>query len=195
MSASPLLIETIRIQNGRVRHIKYHNLRCNSSRSEIFNAKNKLDLRKYIDPTFLDAPEIKCRITYDEAIQKVEYEPYTMRIIKTLKPLEVGKFEYSHKYVDRAMLKNFFQQKGNHDDVLMTKNGYITDTYYANVAALKKGTWYTPQNPLLYGSTRARLLDQNKIIPADIHIDTLSEYSRISIFNAMIPFKRLIVTI
>ena len=193
MKNKPLLIETIRIQNGRVRHIKYHNLRCNTSRKVLFGSKDSIDLRKIIDVTAVQSPEVKCRITYASTVIKVEYEPYSMRQIHSLQPIEIDDFEYSFKYRNREKLTALFNQRGEKDDILMTKNGYVTDTYYANVAFRKKGKWFTPKEPLLKGSNRARLLEKGLISTSRIHIDQIHEYDAISIFNAMIPFKKIIV--
>ncbi|MEM9545798.1 MAG: aminotransferase class IV [Bacteroidota bacterium] len=193
MNKKLLLIETIRIQNGRVRHIQYHNQRCNASRKALFGSKNNINLRNSIDVSKANTPEVKCRIIYDDRIHKVDYESYTMRSIQTLEPVEIGDFDYSHKYADRETLKSFFDQRGSKDDILMTRKGFITDTYYANVALLKSGKWYTPKNPLLNGSCRSRLIDSKEIIPLDIHINQLIDFESISLFNAMIPLKKLII--
>ncbi len=195
MNTNPLLIETIRIQNGRVRNIEYHNQRCNSSRKAIFGVSNMLDLRRYIDTSNVKDGEVKCRITYDQEVRKIEYEPYSIRDIRSLAYVEIGSFSYKHKYADRKRLKEFFDQRGNKDDILMTKKGMITDTYYANVALLQNGKWYTPENPLLKGSYRARLLSNGKISKAKIHIDQIDTFEAITIFNAMIPFKRIVIKI
>lgn len=195
MNAKPLLIETIRIQNGRVRHINYHNQRCNASRKSLFGSNLDLDLRKYIDTTKATSNEVKCRVTYDTDVIKVEYEPYTYRPIRTLEYVEVGDFEYAFKYANRDGLKEIFAKRREKDDVLMIKNGFITDTFYANVALEKDGLWYTPKNPLLKGCCRERLLDLGKITEKEIHIDDINEYRAISLFNAMIPFKRILIAL
>lgn len=195
MNAKPLLIETIRIQNGRVRNIKYHNRRCNESRKALYATKDMIDLRQAIDISKAIEGEVKCRISYDTEIRKVEYEPYKIRKIKSLALIEIGDFEYIFKYADRQGLKDFFDKRGDKDDILMTKNGYLTDTYYANVALLQKGEWFTPKYPLLKGSRRAQLLEKGRIIESEIHVDQINEFEVISIFNAMIPFKSMIVDV
>jgi len=195
METKSLLIETILIQNGRVRNIKYHNQRCNSSRKALFGSKNKIDLRKAIDTSKAASDNVKCRITYGEEITNVEYESYTIRPIHSLAYVEVGGFDYSHKYADRKQLKRFFDKRGDKDDILMTKNGLLTDTYYSNVALLKNGKWYTPKYPLLEGTRRAKLILDKRILPTEIYIDQINEYEAIAIFNAMIPFKRIVIPI
>lgn len=193
MKNKPLLFETIRIQNGRVRNIKYHNLRCNTSRKTLFGSKDFIDLRKLIDGSLIKTPEVKCRITYAEKIEKVEYEPYSIRPIHTLHFLDIGDFVYPFKYKNREKLTAFFNQRGENDDIVMTKKGYLTDTYYANIALRKNEKWYTPKEPLLKGCTRAKLLEKGLISTSEIHIDQIHEYDVITIFNAMIPFKKITI--
>ena len=195
MNNSPLLIETIRIQNGRVRNIKYHNDRCNTSRKLLFGSSKKIDLRRLIDTSKAEFEEVKCRITYDNEVRKVEYEHYTFRPIQSLEIVEIGDYKYGFKYADRSRLHQFFDKRGNKDDILMTKNGFITDTSYANVALLKKGRWYTPKHPLLKGSRRAQLLEKGIILESAIHIDQLNDYEAITVFNSMIAFKRIFIRI
>jgi len=195
MNVKPLLIETIRIQNGRVRNIEYHNRRCNSSRKALFGSKNNLDLRPVIDATQVKSPEVKCRITYDQEIKNVEYESYTFLPIKSLAYIEIGNFNYSFKFANRKALDQFYNQRGDKDDILMLKNRMITDTYYANVALLKDEKWFTPRNPLLKGTCRERLLHIGKIIESEMHIDQIESFDAITTFNSMIPFKRIVIPI
>ena len=164
-------------------------------RKTLFGIKNKIDLRKFIDTAEAIHDEVKCRITYSEEIIKVEYEPYTIRPIHSLAHIEIGDLNYTHKYSDRKKLAEFFDKRGNKDDILMTKKGYITDTYYANVGLLKNGKWYTPKHPLLEGTMRAKLIKEGTLIQSEIHIDQINEFEVISIFNAMIPFQKIMITI
>jgi 4-amino-4-deoxychorismate lyase len=193
MGAEPQLIETIRIQNGRVCNIHYHNLRCNASRNVLFGSTDSIDLRSAIDTSDLSGTEIKCRITYDEIVRKIEFETYSFRPIQTLKIIEVDDYDYSFKYADRNQLQAFYEQRGDKDDILMTRNGFLTDTYYANVALLQEGKWYSPKFPLLKGIRRAQLLQKERIIETEIHKDQIKEYEAITLFNAMIPFRSITI--
>ena len=76
--------------------------------------------------------------------------------------------EYPLKYEDRHEINHLFGQKGDADEIIIIKNGLVTDTSIANLAFFDKGQWITPAQPLLNGTTRQRLLDENKIICADI---------------------------
>ena len=182
------LIETIRIQKGRVRQIAFHNARCNRSRKLLFGSEKPINLRSIIDTSLAKDPLVKCRITYNDEIQRIEYLPYAMKQIRSLKTVEIGDLKYSHKYSDRNQLKVCFDQRGSCDDILMTKNGVLTDSYYANIALSKNGTWYTPTDPLLKGTMRSYLLSKGLIKPKKINIENVLEYESIRLFNAMISF-------
>jgi 4-amino-4-deoxychorismate lyase len=99
-----------------------------------------------------------------------------------------NEIEYCKKSTSREELDDMFKKRKDCDDVLIIKNSLITDTTIANVAFCKNGLWYTPKKPLLEGTTRARLLDEKKIIQKDIRVQDLNEYSHIALMNAMIDF-------
>ena len=71
----------------------------------------------------------------------------------------------------------------------MVKNGLLTDSYYANIALYKNGVWYSPKTPLLAGTQRSRLIQNEKLVLIDIAVSELFEFEKIKIFNAMIPFS------
>jgi len=47
------------------------------------------------------------------------------------------------------------------------------------------------KQPLLKGTTRARLIDEGKIIEADIKVQDLRTFSKVALLNAMIDFDVL----
>ena len=72
----------------------------------------------------------------------------------------------------------------------MIKDGLLTDSYYANIALYKNRIWYSPKTPLLAGTQRARLIQNEKLVLRDIVVSELFEFEKIKIFNAMIPFSQ-----
>jgi 4-amino-4-deoxychorismate lyase len=173
-------------------NIKWHNQRCHRSRNQLFNAPDFINLRDYIDPP-LDGI-LKCRITYDENISNIDYEPYTIKTINTLKAIHCD-LEYSFKYADRESILNLYNQRGNCDDILMIKDGFLTDTSYGNIALLRNQKWYTPDTPMLEGTRRASLLHTDRIKSWPISFKDIHLYSHLSIFNAMIPFGEIIIPV
>lgn len=94
-------------------------------------------------------------------------------------------YDYSYKYADRSVLEDLFSQRKDADDILITRDGWITDTSIANIAFRKNDRWYTPSIPLLAGTTWKRLVSSGVLIPRPIHQDDLLRFDTFRIFNAM----------
>ena len=139
--------------------------------------------------TLFDFPtegKFKCSIHYSTEIIEVTFSPYPPREFKQLKLVEIPQgFDYRFKYADRKIIDDLFSKKGNADDILMTCNGWITDTSIANIAFRKNDRWYTPSNPSLAGTTWKRLIQEEKIIPRPIHQNDINEFDAFKVFNAM----------
>jgi 4-amino-4-deoxychorismate lyase len=99
--------------------------------------------------------------------------------------VECNQFDYSYKYENRTFLNQLFQKRGNCDDILIIKNGVVTDSYYANVVFYDGKNWCTPNTPLLPGTQRAKLLQNGKIRETCVTIKSISKYSLIGLINAM----------
>lgn len=139
----------------------------------------------------LNPPSIglyRCRLTYNENQIDISYHTYTKRNISSLKVIHADDLEYSKKSVDRSELDRLYTLRENCEDILIVKNGFVTDTSIANIAFFKDGVWYTPTIPLLKGTTRERLLDNGSLVLKDIDIKELKDYTKIALLNAMIDF-------
>lgn len=180
------LLETIKIQNRQPQNIAWHNQRFNRSRLDLFGIKDALTLEKIIQiPDDLNYEVIKCRIIYSKEIETIEFEKYILLKINSLKIIECNDIDYSYKYYDRRKLNELFQQKENCDDILIVKNGFVTDTSFANIVFWDGDKWITPASPLLHGTARLRLIDEGQIIESDITIDELGKFEKARIINAM----------
>jgi 4-amino-4-deoxychorismate lyase len=178
------LLETIKIEDGHVKNIEWHNQRCNKSRFELFKEKSLLNLLDFIQPP--QKGLYRCRILYDKAIKSVEYIPYTPKKIDSLKIVQ-SNINYSYKYNDRAELNNLLEE--GYDDVIIEKNGLLTDTSIANIAFYNGKIWLTPTKPLLEGTMRAKLLSEKFLIRKNIKSDDIQEFSHFALMNAMIGFQ------
>jgi len=185
---SKQLLETIRCEDGHPFNLNYHQKRMNKSLKTL-GFKNSHNLTEHITPP--DQKLYRCRIIYDEKNINIEYIPYTKRLISTLQLLQADQLEYTLKYAERNALDTLFKLKGTADDILIVQDRFITDTTIANIAFFDGRDWFTPKQPLLYGTTRARLLDENKIIEADIKPSDLDQYSAFALMNAMIGFNEI----
>jgi len=176
------LLETIKVEDGKVFNLPYHQLRLDRAL-----VKNRLCLDEILNPP-KEQGVFRCRLVYDEESYEINYYPYTKRSVETLKLVYDDTIVYDKKYLDRGTLETLFIQKAAADDVLIVKNGFITDTTIANCAFLYKGEWLTPKEPLLMGTMRARLLDEGKIKEAQISVDDILKFEGMALMNAMIDF-------
>jgi len=186
MSSSPLLLETISIKDAEVQNIIYHNRRLNRSRREIFGVGSHIDLGNLISPP--DSGSYRCRVIYGRGIESIEYLPYRPKDIKKILLVD-SDIEYRYKYLNRAELNNLSKRYEDYDDILIVRDGLITDTTIANVALRRDGKWYTPKKPLLEGTARQRLIDNGFLSTQDIDKNYINDYDSFAIMNAMIDFK------
>lgn len=187
-----MLLETIRIEHGQPQNLCWHQARFDRSREAIFGrGLPKILLKNELAATAPPAPEdiFKCRILYEKQIQSIDFHRYTPRRITSLQLLEIGDFDYSLKWADRRQLDQFFAKRGTADDVLLIKNGRVTDTSYANVALWDGSRWLTPDSPLLAGTCRARLIFFKKIVLASISVEQVFDFEKLRIFNSMLGWQ------
>lgn len=188
MHNNTLLLETIKIEDGEIFNLAYHQKRFDKSRQEVFKMDTSIALSSIIQ-----APKIglyRCRIIYGVDIHSVEYIPYIEKKIDSLK-IVTSSLDYSYKYAQRETLDILCKQQLDYDDIIIEKNGLLTDTSIANIAFYQDNQWFTPASPLLKGTMRQRLLDENYLKTTDISIHDLKNYSQVALMNAMIGFKIL----
>ena len=183
-------IETIRIEGGMIHNLLYHNTRMNQTRKEVFGLETSLDLATFIQPdTFQE--RTKCRVEYAGEILGITYGPYQMRPVRSLRLVVSDTVDYRYKSTDRTLLNDLFEQREGCDDILIVRNGLLTDTSICNIALWDGRSWITPASPLLCGTMRAYLLDKGCIFPENIPATDIRKYPRIRLFNAMIGFGEL----
>ena len=178
-------LETIKAQDGKIFHLEYHQKRYEG----VLSSLGITDFKKL--QLFLNPPKqglFRCRVLYSSHSLEVTYHSYMKRSIKKLKLIYDNQLEYSQKHADRSQLDAHFAQKKEADDILIVQNNLVTDTSIANIALYDGKKWLTPKKPLLYGTTRARLLENEEIFEADIPVNELTKYTKVALLNAMIDF-------
>ncbi len=182
------MVETIRIENGSPANLQYHNQRMSGSLSDLFGIRKEIKLASVLKvPPYASFGIYKCRIKYDAEIRNIEFQPYLIRPVKSLKLVTDNEIEYSYKFADRSRLYSLFEKKGASDDILIIKNGLVTDTFYANIVfKCTDGSWITPESCLLKGTRRSALLDQNVISEARISAFDIKKFIEAKLINAMI---------
>jgi len=186
-----LLVESIRVENGELMNIGFHNIRMNRSLSDLFGVGlNKKLENEIIIPDYAMSGVYKCRVVYENIIRQIEFIPYKMRIINSLKLVEDNAIEYSHKYVNREWIEKLASERGGCDEILIVKNGMITDSSYSNVIfRTHEGKWKTPSTYLLAGTRRAALLQSGLISETSISYKDIGNYTEIKLINAMIGIE------
>jgi 4-amino-4-deoxychorismate lyase len=178
-------LETIRVEDGRVHNLKWHNLRLNSTRRDFFENISSLDLKEFIK----NPPKsglYRCRVIYSKDIESVEYIPYIPKIFKSFKIVD-SDINYSYKYLDRRELDSL--RVDGVDEVIIEKDGYLRDTTIANIAFFDGKEWISPKEPLLRGTFREKMVFENRIILRNIKSDDIKHFLGFALMNAMIGFQ------
>lgn len=180
------LFETIKCNNGKLFNMEFHQARFEKSSVEFFGIQSHINLNEHIEiPEFAKTGLFRCRITYSTQIEKIEFIPHQYREIKSLKLIEDNDIDYRIKFDDREKLNLLFEKRGICDDIIIVKNGCITDSTFANIVFFDGGKWFTPDTPLLPGTQREKLLVSGKIFESRITPKDISIYSKAGLINAM----------
>ena len=100
------------------------------------------------------------------------------------------KVDYRYKSTDRSMFIRLMEQRGECDDVLIVRDGWVTDTSFTNVVFEDVvGGLYTPDTYLLEGTRRQGLLDAGKIQACPIRVEDIGHFQRVLLVNAMIGLE------
>ncbi len=177
-------LETICISNGQAQHVDYHQMRVNETFDAFFPAWEAFDVMEEIQKIELPKEGIhRLRIIYAEDPQKIEVIPYELKNIQTFALVDSGEIDYGFKWAERGFFKTILEEHPNADEVIFHKDGIIQDCTIANLAFLKDGIWYTPEAPMHWGTTRARLLVTDQVEETDILVSELHQYERICLIN------------
>lgn len=181
------LIETIAVENGKLQNLAYHQQRYRQALAEYYpnQAVVMRNLSDITPPPEFQQGLVRCRIDYNATQQQVRFFPYQRRLIRTFQPVICDQIDYHLKFSDRTLLEQLYAQRNGCDEIMIVKQGLITDCSIGNLILLQNGIWYTPEKPLLYGTQRAKLLAENRILLRDIRIQDLQQYSEIRVINAL----------
>lgn len=182
-------IETIKIKDGIFCNLPLHNYRAQCTVAHFYGSPFDLNLTNDIIPADMRSGTVKCRVLYSNMIEDITFEDYKMRSILNLKLVYDSNIDYSYKSANRDNLQFLLSQKDNCDEILIVKDGYITDTSYTNVVFENKKGLFTPSTPLLEGVRRRSLIESGIVKVKDIMPDNLIDYSDIYLINAMIGLE------
>ena len=175
-------LETIAILNKIPQHLEYHQKRmktCSVVKIEPFLQSISVVSNKLY----------KLSVVYNETqIEKYQLIPYQPNQINRFKIVINNEIDYSYKYADRSQIDQLRSKKGICDDIVIVKNDEVTDCSFANLLFFDGDKWITTENPLLEGTCRARLLDQDLISIQKISVNQLQSFSKMMLINAMLDF-------
>ena len=189
-------VETICVKDGVARNLRHHLERMNRTIREFFPNRAIVTEEELLS----DIPAVdglqKARLVYDEhGIVERSIAPYTMRNIQRIALVEDNDISYAWKSIDRSMLVKQREKAPLYDEVIIVKEGCITDTSYTNLCFFDGNEWFTPDTPLLPGTMRQALLAQGLIKEKRIQIDDLRQYQSVSLINAMMCLGEMVVPI
>jgi 4-amino-4-deoxychorismate lyase len=184
-----LFFETIRYVNGILENLSYHQARINRTISAL-GGKTAIHLDKIqLVHDFEKDIVYKIKCIYNlEGAYHIEKEIYHKKIIQTVSIHQAALEEYQYKYTNRTWLNDALKNAGT-DEIIIVQNNMVKDGNYANLVFFNGTEWHTPLHPLLLGTHRARLIDENKIIEKNITLSDLANYTSLKYINAMMLWE------
>jgi len=182
------------VKDGKLYNLQLHEQRLNNARFEIFGDSQKINLAQQIEiPTAARKGLHKCRIVYNEQIQSINFTPYQLKKIKSLQLVHHNQIDYHHKYENRSTLNLLYKKRGKADDIIIIKNGKVTDAYYANLVFWDGSDYVTSDTPLLHGIKRQLLIESGLVKVETIKVENLAKYKEVHLVNAFLDLGRVVV--
>lgn len=179
-------VESICCQGGKAQLLSYHQDRVNRTFEAYYVGHRPIQLSDILKDQPIDSGLVKCRVEYSATEVLVTSAPYSTPNIKSLQLVESQDISYAHKALNRTSLDQLYADKSESDDIIIFKNGMLTDSYFANLAFFDGQHWFTPGQPLLRGVKRQHLIDQGILLPRDISVEHLGDFNKVSLINAML---------
>ena len=176
--------ETIKCNDYEIFNLDYH---CKRIANTI---GLNINLQDYIYPP--SNKLLKCKVIYDDCeILDVEYSEYKKREIKTFKLIYDDEISYDKKALHRNEIDALSLKKQSCDEIIIVKNGIVSDTSIANIAVFYQNKWLTSKQCLLKGTTRDRYINESTLVLEDITVEILKGSTKLALLNAMIDFDIL----
>ena len=183
------LFESIKVVDGKIQNVDWHEERYARSYEVMYSKRPLTQMISHVEiPEAAREGIYKLRISYNDRYKKIEFEPYKLKEIKTLKPLLLDNLDYGLKYTDRSALQAAYEQREDCDDVLIIKDGLVTDSSYANILLHDGKQWITPSTPLLGGTARARLIAEGVVEEREVTLGQLHSFECFKLVNALRDF-------
>ncbi|MBA4849956.1 aminotransferase class IV [Emticicia sp. BO119] len=136
-------------------------------------------------PDWIDEGLYRCRVRYTTDIEKIEFYEYRFNHPEIIEIVEDTSIVYPYKFEDRRQFHLALAEHPHANEVIITHNGYLTDSSFSNIALFDGNNWLTPDTPLLNGTKRQYLLDNKILKEAPIQVEDLRHFKKLSLINAM----------
>lgn len=187
MNDKTIFLETIKIENGEICNFGLHQRRLAETTYKHFKTELTLSINLSDIPKELRDKTVKCRVLYADEILAVEFHAYQPKQINSLRLVEDNDIIYNYKFADRSVLNRLLEKKEVADEIIIVKNGKITDSSYSNlVFETPERELFTAKTYLLNGTKRQFLLQQGIISEKDISVADLRQFERVYFINAML---------
>lgn len=186
-------IESIRLENGSIKLLDYHQNRVNKTILHFFGEKTFINLGKELEKVSLPPIGVyKIRILYSQKVRSLEILLYEQLTFSKFQMIPVpDNFDYSFKYSDRTLFEELTKNVKPNTIALFTQNKGLTDGLFANIVFQRNGTLFTPDTPLLNGIQRQYLLKTKQIQEAKISEENINSFEKLGLINAMIPLENI----
>lgn len=182
------LFETLAVKDGVINNVAYHNARFVKGQ-KCLKAKRIKNIADIVYQASMPCDTlVRCKVIYDNSRTDVEFSPYQPRAIRSFKLVYDDGIDYTYKATDRTAIDRLFAQRGDCDDIIIIKNGYVTDCSIGNLLFFKNGRWLTPDTPLLHGTQRQYLLDEGVIDETAITVFDVKNFEYVMMVNALNGF-------
>jgi len=179
-------LESVGVYDGRAPLLPYHQARVDRTFAAFYPGQQPIDLRRLLEKTSFPPGKRKWRVSYNHEAVKAEIAPFPKRDISCLQIMEVEDLDYAYKFTERDKLDALYQRKAQSaDEILILRNGFLTDAYYYNVVVKIGSKFLTPRQPLLKGVMRAFYLENQKIQEADLTKEDLFSAEGVYLINAL----------
>lgn len=198
------LFETIKIQNLRIQNPEFHLERIRNSRSTLWNNTKTNDFENLFNELELKElkeliPEqiYKLKVIYNSQSNQFTITPYYKRNITSLKQVVADGLEYPLKYTDRRNIEHLLsdslkdKEDKENSDIIIIKNGFVTDSSYANLVFAKNNELFTPKECLLKGTKRAKYLKEGQILEKSIRAEEIQLNDSVFLINSMLDIGEI----
>jgi 4-amino-4-deoxychorismate lyase len=186
--------ESIQVNDGLVYNLNQHQDRVSRTLKGFDMPENSIELAEIISTISLPQNGLyKLRVSYGlDGNFHYEFQPYRYKKLSNFALVDIVGQEYDFKFENRDWINEALLQSDS-AEIIMHDAGFVKDSSYANIVFFDGKKWYTPAEPLLKGTQRAKLLKEGVIQAKAIHIDELDSFHSFKLINAMLDWDNATV--